>query len=841
MKQARMSKDTTCKAFVQVCGAQQNNLKNINVDIPRDCFVVFTGVSGSGKSSLAFGTIYAEAQRRYFDSIAPYARRLIDQLPSPKVREIHGLPPAVALEQRRVEGTNRSTVGTLTKISNSLRMLFSRAGAYPHGSKKLDSDAFSPNTHSGACPKCHGVGVVHTVTEESLVPDPSLSIRQKAVAAWPGAWQGKNYQDILAVLGYDIDRPWKELSKKDREWILFTEEKPVVTVQAVREAHRIQRPYQGTYMSAASYVLHTYATTNSDSLRKRVLQFMNTSSCQICQGKKLNQMALTIKFAGYDIAELSTMPLSEVSAIFSAEQSKYPEPATDEKIEVMKLITGDVIDKINLLKELGLDYLALDRNAPTLSSGELQRLRLATQIRSGLFGVVYILDEPSAGLHAADTEPLLKMLKGLKDVGNSLFIVEHDMNLVRQADWVVDMGPGAGDEGGGLVYSGPVQGIAAIEESVTRTYLFNENHRQKRKIRQALQSIRLKGATRNNLKNLDAEFPIGVLTLITGVSGAGKTTLVSKVLAECISSNLGMAKKNSHSTGVFEEDEDAGADNAICASIEGMEPIKRLVHVDQKPIGRTPRSNLATYTGIFDSIRQAFAATEEARSRKFNAGRFSFNVNGGRCTACEGEGFVSIELLFLPSVYSACSACHGSRYNQETLQIKYNGLSISQVLDLTVNSACDFFKDLPAVFRALAILREVGLGYLRLGQPATELSGGEAQRIKLAAELQRIQHGSTLYLLDEPTTGLHPDDTKKLLALLQGLVDEGNTVIVIEHDLDVIAEADWIIDLGPGAGNNGGRVVACGTPEKIAGNANSITGKYLAAKISGRNLSCPSS
>jgi excinuclease ABC subunit A len=857
--------------FVQVRGARQNNLRNIDVDIPRNAFVVFTGVSGSGKSSLAFGTIYAEAQRRYFESIAPYARRLMAQLPAPHVTEIQGLPPAVALQQRRAEPNSRSSVGTLTTLSNSLRMLFSRAGTYPSDAKeRLDSDAFSANTLAGSCPACHGMGVVHSVSEESLVPDPSLSIRDHAIAAWPGAWQGKNLRDILAVLGYNIDKPWKDLPKKDRDWILFTDEKPVVTVHAEREAHRIQRPYKGTYMSAAHYVRHTFATTNSATLRKRAVRFMETSSCPDCNGKRLKADSLAVRFGGHDISELGQMPLAELSRVLAdapelkalilapashkaAEKDRVSPKATGKDhvsskaikqtavpnagniSEVASLIVNDLIDRIGLLRELGLDYLSLDRATPTLSAGELQRLRLATQLRSGLFGVVYVLDEPSAGLHPADAEALLKTLNQLKDAGNSLFVVEHEMDVVRQADWIVDMGPGAGDGGGSLLYSGTVAGLAKITDSLTRPYLFETESQKSRKPRMPSEWMRLLGVSRHNLRNLDVEFPLGMMTVVTGVSGSGKSTLVSQVLADTISARLDTEPALKEAEEDLEDDEEFEVDDQGAASIEGIENIKRLVCVDQKPIGRTPRSNLATYTGLFDVIRKKFAETDEAKVRKYNAGRFSFNVNGGRCTTCEGEGFVSVELMFLPSVYTPCSICHGTRYNLDTLAVHYRGLNIAQVLDMTVDAASEFFTELPGVARALDTLREVGLGYLRLGQPATELSGGEAQRIKLSTELQRVQNGNTLYLLDEPTTGLHPADVERLLNVLHALVEAGNTVVVVEHDMDVVACADWIIDLGPGAGNDGGRIVGSGTPEAVAKLKGSRTAPYLKRRLSGNH------
>lgn len=821
--------------YVEVRGARQNNLRGIDVDIPRNALVVFTGVSGSGKSSIAFGTIFAEAQRRYFDSIAPYARRLISQLPAPKVTEIRGLPPAVALQQRRGEPTARSSVGTITTLSNSLRMLFSRAGFYPkNAQERLDSDAFSPNTHTGACPDCHGMGILHTVSEQSLVPDDSLSIKEGAVAAWPGAWQGKNYRDILDVLGYDVNKPWNKLAKKDRDWILFTEEKPVVTVHAQREAHRIQRPYQGTYMSAAVYVRHTFATTQSATLRKRVSRFMEKAPCNACNGKRLRKEALAVKFGGYDISELSQMSLSDLSSVLKKEtetSSKRGLEGGAANEQVAAMIVSDLVDRIALLSELGLDYLSLDRSTPTLSAGELQRLRLTTQLRSGLFGVVYVLDEPSAGLHPADTEALFKTLTQLKQDGNSLFVVEHEMDLVRAADWIVDIGPHAGELGGELLYSGPVEGLKKAEKSLTRAFLFDEKRQSKYANKKPTDWLKLSGINRHNLVDLNVDFPLSVLTVVTGISGSGKSTLVSQVLMDSLNSTLGNQKGE-----VETEEETDELDEEIevlhLAKLEGFEKIKRVVSVDQKPIGRTPRSNLATYTGLFDFIRKKFATTPEAKAQGYNAGRFSFNVDGGRCTTCEGEGFVSVELLFLPSVYTPCAICKGTRYNEETLAIKYREMSIADVLDMTVDAASQFFTELPAVERALKTLRDVGLGYLKLGQPATELSGGEAQRIKLATELQRVQTGNTLYLLDEPTTGLHPSDVDKLMSLMHALVDAGNTVIVVEHDMDVVVGADWVIDLGPGAGNLGGKVVASGTPAEVAKARTSKTAPYLAKKLS---------
>ncbi|WP_328420543.1 excinuclease ABC subunit UvrA [Streptomyces sp. NBC_00443] len=766
--------------YVRVRGAREHNLKGVDVDIPRDVLAVFTGVSGSGKSSLAFGTIYAEAQRRYFESVAPYARRLIHQVGAPKVGEITGLPPAVSLQQRRSAPTSRSSVGTVTNLSNSLRMLYSRAGDYPPGAARLDSDSFSPNTAVGACPECHGLGQVHRTTEELLVPDPGLSVREGAIAAWPGAWQGKNLRDILDALGHDVDRPWRELPAEEREWILFTDEQPVVTVHPVRDADRIQRPYQGTYMSARRYVMKTFADSKSPTLRAKAERFLAAAPCPACGGSRLRPEALAVTFGGRTIADVAALPLTELAGLLEGGSS-----------EAARVLTEDLKSRIGPVVELGLGYLSLDRATPTLSAGELQRLRLATQLRSGLFGVVYVLDEPSAGLHPADTEALLTVLARLKAAGNTVFVVEHHLDVMRGADWLVDVGPQAGEHGGQVLHSGPVAELAAVSESATARFLFEGSPAAVRQVRAPRGQLKVGPVTRHNLRGVTAEFPLGVFTAVTGVSGSGKSTLIGEIT---------------------EEQTDVG----------------RLVSVDQKPIGRTPRSNLATYTGLFDVVRKVFAATDEARARGYGVGRFSFNVAGGRCETCQGEGFVSVELLFLPSTYAPCPDCGGARYNPETLQVAYRGRNIAQVLDLTVEAAAEFFADTPAVARSLGALLDVGLGYLRLGQPATELSGGEAQRIKLASELQRGRRGHTLYLLDEPTTGLHPADVEVLMRQLHGLVDAGHTVVVVEHDMSVVAGADWVIDLGPGGGDAGGRIVAAGPPARVARASGSATAPYLA-------------
>lgn len=812
--------------FVKVRGARENNLRSVDVDVPRDAIVAFTGVSGSGKSSLAFGTIYAEAQRRYFESVAPYARRLIQQGHNPKVQSITGLPPAVALQQRRGTATARSSVGTVTTLSNSLRMLFSRAGRYPDGAGQLDSDAFSPNTAAGACPECHGLGVAHTVSETTLVPDPSLSIRDGAIAAWPGAWQGKNLRDILSHLGYDVDTPWKKLARKDRDWILFTEDQPVVEVTPQRD--RVAKPYKGRFWSARSYVLHTLADSKSTTMRDRVLRFMETGQCPRCEGSGLRPEALAVTFAGKTIAEINALPMTDLAELIRPTAgligagTASRTQTTGEGNEVAVAITRDLLARVTVLLELGLGYLALGRATPTLSPGEMQRLRIATQLRSGLFGVIYVLDEPSAGLHPADAEPLLEVLNQLKASGNSVFVVEHNMKLVQAADWLVDVGPHAGEGGGEILYSGPVAGLEQVQDSVTRPFLFSDgSNAPKGGPRSWDKSLTLGGVSRHNLRGLGVEFPLGVLTAVTGVSGSGKSTLVSQVLADVVRAELHPDATDGDSPGAGPGD----------ATVSGLHRLDRLVQVDQKPIGRTPRSNLATYTGLFDGVRKEFAATDDARARGFGAGRFSFNVAGGRCETCQGEGFVAVELLFLPGSYGPCPECGGSRFNPATLEVTYRGRNIAEVLNMTVSAAADFLSDLPSVSRSLQTLAEVGLGYLRLGQPATELSGGEAQRIKLATELQRIQRGHTLYLLDEPTTGLHPADVRLLMKQLHRLVDAGNTVIVVEHGMDVVAEADWVIDLGPGGGDAGGEVIATGPPAVVARSAHSRTAPYLAAAL----------
>lgn len=795
---------------IRVRDAHLHNLRNVDVDIPRGTLVAVTGVSGSGKSSLAFGTIHGEGQRRYLESVAPFARRLIGSAVDPQVGSVDGLPPTVALEQSTSGGGARSTVGTVSALSNSIRLLYSRCGENPEG---LYSDSFSPNTPEGMCPTCQGTGVVHEPTEESMVPDPSLSIEDGAIAAWPGAWAGKNFHDILATLGYDLDSPWQDLPKKDREWILFTDERPVVTVKPLRGADQIQRNYQGTWRSVASYLTNTLAETQSDTLRKRVLSYMVSRECETCHGRRLNPKALEVTYAGMPIDALGALPLDRVYEVLAA-QNPVEGSAED-------LLLKQILPALQSALDLGLAHLSLDRPAPTLSAGELQRIRLSAQLRSGLFGVTYVLDEPSAGLHPAERGAVLDICRRFIEAGNSVLLVEHDMELVAQTDWIVDVGPLAGEGGGKVLYSGPTNEYAG--DAPTARALANRALRLNSEPRDAAGALELSGVQARSIDGLDVSFGVGQFTAVAGVSGSGKSTLVSTVLAGVL---------RQVASAVVDEDDGEEAGEWSVEKHSGFDAVRRVVQITQKPIGRTPRSTLATYTGLFDGVRKLFAGTDEAKRRKWTVSRFSYNVKQGQCPTCGGAGKIEVELVFLPGSYTTCPDCAGARYNDETLEVTWEGRTIAEVLDLTVDEAADVFADEPKILRAVETLQAVGLGYLRLGQGAPELSGGEAQRIKLATELQRSRNsrrGHTVYLLDEPTTGLHPADVALLVTELNSLVDAGQTVIVVEHDTSVLAQADRIIEMGPGAGAEGGRVVASGTPAELAA-CDTPTGRVLAER-----------
>lgn len=867
---------------VSVRGARQNNLKDVAVDLPRDAIVVFTGVSGSGKSSLAFGTLFAESQRRYLESVAPYARRLIDQVGVPDVDAVEGMPPAVALQQHRAGGNARSSVASVTTLGSLVRMLYSRAGSYPDGQPMLYAEDFSPNTVQGACPTCHGIGRIYEVAEEQMVPDPSLTIRERAIASWPPAWQGQNLRDIVASMGHDVDTPWRKLPKKTRDWILFTEERPTVPVYAGLTPAQTRRAidegwepsYRGTFVGARRYVLDTFASTKSAIVKKRVSQFVTSATCPTCHGKRLKAEALNVTFEGMDVATLAGLPMAELahlaegvlavdwvpadgsagealddaarnaakrrrvaaggSAHAAAPDVRRTVNMSAEKLAAARRLVEDLLARLQPIIALGLGYLSLDRTTPTLSGGELQRLRLATQLSSTLFGVVFVLDEPSAGLHPRDLDALLGILRGLEENGNSVFVVEHSLQVIAEADWLVDMGPGAGQHGGQVLYSGTPSGLGDVTTSVTRRYLFAAPTPITRTPRAPSGWLHLREVTRNNLRDMSVSFPLGCLTAVTGISGSGKSSLVSQALPTLVNACLGRSA-GSTADAPAEDDTDlllTGDQGSVHGRADlDTHAVRRVVAIDQKPIGRTPRSNVATYTGLFDHVRRLFAATPEARRRRYNPGRFSFNVAGGRCPTCEGEGFVMVELLFLPSVYSPCPDCRGTRYQDSTLQITWRDRNIAEVLALSVDEAHEFFLDHVDIARSLDVLRDVGLGYLPLGQPAPELSGGEAQRVKLAAELRRADRGDTLYVLDEPTAGLHPADTDRLLTHLQGLVDSGNTVVMAELDMRVVAQADHVIDVGPGAGDGGGRIVAAGTPHAVAADESSVTAPYLRAAL----------
>ena len=868
---------------VLVLGAREHNLQDIDLAVPRDALVVFTGVSGSGKSSLAFGTLFAESQRRYLESVAPYARRLIDQAGVPDVDSITGMPPAVALQQQRGGRSARSSVGSITTLSSLVRMLYSRAGHYPDDQPMLYAEDFSANTVQGACSECHGIGRVYEVTEDMMVPDPSLTIRERAIASWPTAWHGHQLRDVLVALGYDVDVPWKDLPKEDRDWILYTDETPYVPVHSrltlseaqAATAAGVEPTYSGTFVGARRYVLDTFANSKSGSMKRRVAQFLTVAPCPACHGKRLKPQALSVTFEGLDIADLSALPLAELSTLIEeaveratgdldgtetagqaldeaarrdAVQQRVDaggsahEAAPDvrrtpnhsvEKLAATARLGAELVNRLRPIIDLGLGYLSLSRTTPTLSGGELQRLRLATQLTSELFGVVYVLDEPSAGLHPQDVSALLGILDGLKRRGNSLFVVEHSVDVMRHADWLVDIGPGAGERGGRVVYSGPYEGLAEVEESVTRGYVFGGSGLPHRTPREPQGWLKLEHVMRNNLRDVTISFPLGVFTAVTGVSGSGKSSLVSQALPALLDERQGRPDEA--------EDADAADGDELLLSdepdeLEGeirgdVNGVRRVVSIDQKPIGRTPRSNVATYTGLFDHVRRRFAETPEARARGYKAGRFSFNVTGGRCPTCKGEGSVMVELLFLPSVYTECPDCHGTRYQSSTLEISWRGRNIAEILAMSVEEAHDFFQGEFDIMRSLTALVDVGLGYLRLGQPATELSGGEAQRVKLASELQRSQRGDTLYVLDEPTSGLHSADSDRLVTHLQTLVDAGNTVVAVELDMRIVAVADHVIDLGPGAGDDGGTVVASGTPAQVASSRAGASAPYLEAAL----------
>ena len=935
------------KKYIRIRGAKENNLKELCVDIPRDEFVVLTGLSGSGKSSLAFDTIYAEGQRRYMESLSSYARMFLGQMEKPDVESIEGLPPAISIDQKSTNRNPRSTVGTVTEIYDHLRLLYARVGtphcpvcgreikrqtvdqivdalmSLPSGTRyqllapmvrgrkgehakvlesakrsgfvrvrvdgsvydlseeiKLDKNvkhnieiivdrlsakegietrltdsvetslrlgeglllvdviggetltfsqnfacpdcgisieeleprSFSFNNPFGACPACNGLGFTMEFSERKIVPDMSLSLNRGALAA-PGfqssdkrtsfAWA--YLEGLSRQYGFSMDTPYGELSEEARRVLMYGDDGRTVKV------HYLSRRGQGVYDIPAEGVIRNlqqrYRETASETMRQEYESFMDICPCKECKGLRLRKEALAVTVGDRNIAEVCDMPIRTLRDFVENLE------LTPQKAQIAKLILREIRSRVGFLVEVGLDYLTLSRPTASLSGGEAQRIRLATQIGSGLVGVAYILDEPSIGLHQRDNDRLLRSLKQLRDLGNTLIVVEHDEDTMRAADWVIDIGPGAGQHGGEVVAQGTAEDIMACPRSITGDYLAGRRFVPvPAKRRKPTGWITIRGAREHNLKNIDVRVPLGVFTCVTGVSGSGKSSLINEVLYKSLARTLNRA------TTILPGDHD---------SIEGTEALDKVIDIDQSPIGRTPRSNPATYTGVFDQIRDLFASTTEAKLRGYNKGRFSFNVKGGRCEACKGDGIVKIEMNFLPDVYVPCEVCGGKRYNRETLEATYRGKNIYDVLDMRVEEAVKYFENIPSINNKIKTLDAVGLSYIKLGHPSTSLSGGEAQRIKLATELARRSTGKTIYILDEPTTGLHFADVQKLVDILHMLADAGNTVVVIEHNLDVIKTADYIIDMGPEGGEGGGTVIASGTPEEICKHAESYTGQYL--------------
>jgi len=883
-----------------VRGAREHNLKNVSIELPRESLIVFTGLSGSGKSSLAFDTIFAEGQRRYVESLSAYARQFLGQMDKPDVDFIEGLSPAVSIDQKSTNRNPRSTVGTITEVYDYLRLLFARAGR-PHCPKcgeavsrqspqqivdqiltmpattkfqvlapvirerkgefvdlfaelvtqgysrarvdgetislseppklkkqekhtievvvdrltakaeSLEPRSFSFNSPFGACPECSGIGTKLEVDEELVIPDDNLSINDGAIAPWSSGHTSEYFLRLLEALSeevkFSLDNPWKKLSVKAKEAILNGFEYEV-HVKYKNRYGRV-RNYSSGFEGVIPFIHRKHDETDSDYSREKYESYMRQIPCNVCKGARLKPEVLSVTVGDKSIAEICELSIADCAAFLKSISLNAREAQIAER--VMK----EVHARLGFLLDVGLDYLSLARPAATLSGGEAQRIRLATQIGSGLVGVLYVLDEPSIGLHQRDNRRLIDTLTRLRDLGNTLIVVEHDEETIRTADWIVDIGPGAGEHGGKVVVSGSYEELIASEESITGAYLSGRKSiaiPDKRRPLDPKRKLVIKGAKENNLKDVEVEIPLGVFVSVTGVSGSGKSTLVNDILYTTLANKLNGARlvPGRHRT------------------VTGVDQLDKVVHVDQSPIGRTPRSNPATYTGVFDKVRALFAETTEAKVRGYQQGRFSFNVKGGRCENCSGDGTITIEMNFLPDVYVPCEVCHGARYNRETLEVHYKGKTIAEVLDMPIEIAHTFFESVPTIARYLKTLCDVGLGYVRLGQSAPTLSGGEAQRVKLATELQRRSTGRTIYVLDEPTTGLHFEDVSKLLGVLSRLVDSGNTVVVIEHNLDVIKCSDWVIDMGPEGGFRGGTVVAEGTPEEVAKVKASYTGGFLA-------------
>lgn len=821
------------KDTIKVTGARVHNLKNINIEIPKGKLTVITGLSGSGKSSLAFDTIYAEGQRRYVESLSSYARQFLGVMEKPDVDYIEGLSPAISIDQKTAARSPRSTVGTMSEIYDYLRLLYAKTGTVhcpqcgsvvnkerrensvknkaggkrtvvshvhvcpncAHEFPEITISSFSFNSPAGACPTCQGLGVRLVIDPELVFPNAKLTLAEGAIRPWSritshANWYAKALKAASEKYDISLDIPVEKLPKDQIAIILYGDK-------------LTENGFEGVIPNLE----RRYRETDSDYIRNEIEKYMVERVCEMCHGSRLRPEVLAITMNGKSIAEITAMTIERAQILFN-------EITTPEDEKVSGQILREIRSRLGYLMQVGLPYLTLDRNADTLAGGEAQRIRLATQLGSALTGVLYILDEPSIGLHPRDHDNLINTIIMLRDLGNTVIVVEHDQTTMEAADYLIDVGPGAGDRGGQIIAKGTPEQVKANPKSLTGQYLSGTAGIEipKKRRKPGENKIVVHGATEFNLKNVSVEFPLNSFICVTGVSGSGKSTLVSDILARAL------AKKFHH----------AKTEPGKHEKITGMEHINKVIAIDQSPIGRTPRSNPATYTGLFTPIRELFAATPLAKERKYDEGHFSFNVRGGRCENCRGEGAIKIEMHFLPDVYTTCEVCGGTRYNQEVLDILYRDKHIAEVLDMTVEEAYEFFKETSAIADKLRVLADVGLGYMHLGQTATSLSGGEAQRVKLATELSRHDTGKTLYILDEPTSGLHFEDIKRLLIVLQALVDKGNTILVIEHNLDVIKSADWIIDMGPDGGDKGGQLVAAGTPEQVAKVAESHTGRYLA-------------
>ncbi|AZT94222.1 ATP-binding cassette domain-containing protein [Brevibacterium aurantiacum] len=820
---------------IGIVGAREHNLSGFSVSLPHRQLIGICGVSGSGKSSLAFDTIYAEAQRRYLESVSPFTRHLLGAVSAPQVDRITGLPAAIAVKQLVSTPPENSSVGTLSQVSDLLRVLFSRFGDYPANQGRLLASAFSPNTVEGACPTCAAKGRIHEIDLDAAVPDDSLTIREGAIAAWPGGWLGRNFKHLVETMGIDIDVAWKTLPAETRTWLLTTEDTPSITVTQESIREHITRGYTGKFRSARRYLLDTMVTTGSDTVRERTEEFLSNDLCPDCHGSRINPDALSVTIGGANIAEVATRSLTDVAlSLHTAiaadldrdhNEAKRFSGATDDAAHVLL----DELDKrTEVIERLGVGYLPPHRSAATLSPGELQRLRLAAHLHSGLHGMVYVFDELSTGLHPKDTEHLFTHIEALRDAGNTVILVEHDMELVRRCDWVVELGPGGGARGGQLMFSGPVA-EALDGESSTAVRLRNEAPSEPWRAPQEFGAwARCSGLSANNLGDLSLAFPIGGLTTLTGVSGAGKSSALRTVAA--------LARTAGASP--FDDDDEpqavarSGRGELAEADATGLEVFDRVVSFDQSTIGRSPRSVIGTYLGIFDKIRSLFAKTDLARSRGFTASQFSFNTARGRCPRCEGLGIITIDLVHLPASSGTCPECEGRRFTEETLEVTVEDLTIADVLDLSIDAAATVFAERLGLVAHFEVLQRVGLGGLLLGQSSATLSGGEAQRLRLAAVMRaRKRRERSLFILDEPANGLHPSDARVLGQLFRQIVDEGDTILIADHNMELAAGSDWLIDMGPGPGPDGGQIVAAGTPLQVATAGVGATAEVLSARF----------